>query len=88
MLLRMVIGEALIIAVAACVLGTAMGYQGAWAGREMNRLIIGLEMKAHFPWLGASLGWVMVTLITVAAALPAGYFVMRTSARALLQAKG
>jgi len=88
LLLRMVIGEALVIAIVACVLGTAMGYQGAWAGREMNRLIIGLEMKAHFPWLGASLGWVLVTLITVAAALPTGYFVMRTSARALLQAKG
>ncbi len=88
LLLRMVLGEALIIAIAACVLGTAMGYQGAWAGREMNKMIIGLELKTHFPWLGAGLGWVLVVVITIAAAVPTGYLVMRTSARALLQAKG
>lgn len=87
-LLRMVVGEALIIAIVACVLGTAMGYQGAWAGREMNKMIIGLDLKAHFPWIGSCVGWVLVMLITIAAALPAGYLVMRTSPRALLQAKG
>lgn len=88
LLLRMVIGEALVIALAACVLGSAMGFQGAWAGRRMNALIIGLEMKAHFPVLGTALGWLLVTIITVGAALPAGYFIMRTSPRELLQSKG
>ena len=87
-LLRMVIGEALIIAAVACVLGSAMGFQGAWAGREMNKMIIGLDTKAYFPIVGTLLGWVLVLLITIAAALPAGYLVMRTSPRALLQAKG
>ncbi|MCA9271653.1 MAG: FtsX-like permease family protein [Phycisphaerales bacterium] len=87
-LLRMVIGEALIIAAVACVLGSLMGFQGAWAGREMNRMIIGLEMKPYFPRFGVMLGWILVTIITIAAALPAGYLVMRTSPRALLQAKG
>lgn len=88
LLLRMVVGEALIIALVACILGTAMGYQGAWAGRRMNEMIMGLELKAHLPIVGTGLGWVLVTLITIGAALPAGYLVMRTSPRALLQAKG
>jgi putative ABC transport system permease protein len=87
-LLRMVVGEALIIAAVACVLGSAMGFQGAWAGREMNKMIIGLATKAYFPIVGTLLGWLLVLLITIAAALPAGYLVMRTSPRALLQAKG
>ncbi len=87
LLLRLVIGEALIIAAAACVLGSAMGLQGAWAGRRMNSLIMGLELKPHIPAIGISLGWVMVIVITVAAAVPAGYFIMRTSPRALLQSK-
>lgn len=88
LLLRMVIGEALVIAFAACVLGSALGFQGAWAGRRMNALIIGLEMKAHFPVLGTGLGWLLVIVITIGAALPAGYFIMKTSPRALLQSKG
>lgn len=88
LLLRMVVGEALVIAAAACVLGTAMGYQGAWAGRRMNELLMGLELKAHVPVVGTGLGWVLVVVITVAAALPAGWLVMRASPRSLLQAKG
>lgn len=88
LLLRMVLGEALVIAITACVLGTAMGMQGAWAGREINRMIIGLELKTQLPIVGTSVGWALVTLITVGAALPAGWLVMRASPRALLQAKG
>jgi putative ABC transport system permease protein len=87
MLLRLVVGEALVIAAAACVLGSAMGMQGAWAGRRMNSLLIGLELKPHVPVVGIGLGWIMVIVITVAAALPAGYLIMRTSPRALLQSK-
>lgn len=88
LLLRMVIGEALIIAVVACVLGTSMGLQGAWAARSMNAKIIGLSLGAHFPWLGMAMGWLMVLLITAGAALPAGYLVMKASPRALLQSRG
>lgn len=80
-------GEALIIAAAACVLGSAMGLQGAWAGRRMNSLIIGLELKPYFPVLGIGFGWAMVITVTVLAAIPAGYLVMRASPRELLSSR-
>jgi len=87
LLLRLVVGEALIIAAAACVLGSAMGLQGAWAGRRMNSLIIGLELKPYFPVLGIGFGWAMVITVTVLAAIPAGYLVMRASPRELLSSR-
>ena len=84
MLLRLVVGEALMIAVSACVLGTAMGFQGAYAGRRLYKLLLGVELHSTFPVRGVLLGWVLVTLITVLAAIPAGVLVMRTSPRDLL----
>lgn len=83
-LLRLVLGEALVIAIAAIVLGTAMGLQGAWAGRRLNQFLIGLELNLLIPIGGLAIGWATVTVITLLAALPAGLGVMRTGTRELL----
>jgi putative ABC transport system permease protein len=83
-LLRLVLGEAVVIAIAAIVLGSAMGLQGAWAGRRLNHFLVGLDLKLLIPIKGLAIGWGCVLLITLLAALPAGLAVMRTRPRELL----
>ncbi|MEO1584836.1 MAG: FtsX-like permease family protein [Planctomycetota bacterium] len=83
-LLRLVIGEAIVIAIAAIALGTAMGFQGAWAGRRMYRFLIGIDLQLLIPFEGLAIGWSAVAVITLLAALPAGLAVMRTGPRELL----
>jgi putative ABC transport system permease protein len=86
-LLRLVLGEAVIIALAACVLGTAMGFQIAWAGRRMNRLLVGIDLDLLVPVTGMAIGWGAVMVITLLAALPAALAVMRSPPRELLAAR-
>lgn len=84
LLLRLVIGEALVIALAAIVLGTCMGLQAAWAGRKINETLIGLELNLLIPVGGLAIGWSSVVIITLLAALPAGLGIMRAKSRELL----
>ena len=49
LLVRMVFGEALIIALAACIVGTVMGLHGSWAGQVMNELTLGSNSRSGFP---------------------------------------
>ncbi len=83
---RMVLGEALIIALAACIVGTAMGVHASWAGQVMNELTLGLQLKLRVPWDATLLGCGMLTLITVGAAMPAIVGVNRAKVRELLGA--
>lgn len=71
LLTRLIVGEALLIALAACILGTCMGLQGSWAGQRLNRLLLGLEMTIRPPLLPVALSWLALILLTLAAALPA-----------------
>ena len=83
---RLVLGEAIIIALGACIVGTAFGYHGAWAGQVMNELTLGFQMTTHLPLDATAMGWGMLTLITVGAALPAILGVNRAKVRELLGA--
>jgi|GEM_PF-193483 len=86
MVARLVLAEAIIIAAAACVGGTLMGIQGVAGAVNMNRLMIGIELHVRPPMLPISLGWVLVTLITVGAAAPAAWNLARQRPRELLGA--
>jgi hypothetical protein len=82
----MVLGEALIVALGACIMGTALGFHGAWAGQRMNELTLGFQMTTRLPLGATALGWGMLTAITVGAALPAIVGVNRARVRELLGA--
>lgn len=85
-LTRLVIGEALVIALAACVMGTLMGVQVSWGGQRMYELMLGLLLKLRIPVLPTAAGWVVVTLITLGAAWPAIWALGRKQPRELLAA--
>ena len=83
---RLVLGEALIIALGACIVGTAFGFHGAWAGQVMNELTLGFQMTTHLPLDATAMGWGLLTLITVGAAMPAILGLNRARVRELLGA--
>ena len=86
MLGRLVLGEALIIAVVACILGTALGFQGSWAGLKINAVAIGLQLEFRPQWDVVVLGSLLVTAITLGAAMPAIAGLMRMKPRELIAA--
>lgn len=84
LLARLVLGEAMLIAISACLLGTVMGMHGARAGQRMNEVIIGLSFRG-WPPIGPTLaGWAVVTVITLGAAAPAILMLNRAKVRELL----
>lgn len=68
---RLVIAEALIIAIAACLLGTLMGVQGSWAGQRLDRLLFGVDMRLRPPPIPIAICWGITVVLTLAAAAPA-----------------
>jgi len=86
LLTRLVVGEALLIAFAACALGTVMGLHAAWGGQRMNKALVGIELTTQVPWGALAGGWAALTLITLLAACPAAWSLSRKHPRELLAA--
>ncbi len=86
LLTRLILAEALLIALAACVLGTLMGLQGAFGGIRLNRLLWGLELRLTPPLIPILAGWGFVLAMTLGAAGPAVIALARKRPRDLLQA--
>jgi putative ABC transport system permease protein len=81
---RLVLGEALVVALGACLMGTLMGAQISWGGQRMMELILGLVLRVHLPPGPIAAGWGAVTLITVGAAWPAIWALGKKQPRELL----
>lgn len=86
LLARLVLAEALVIALTACVLGTLMGIQASWAGQRLYEVMIGLLLRLRPPVLPIAAGWLILIVITLGAAGPAAWALMRRSPRELLAA--
>jgi putative ABC transport system permease protein len=83
---RLVLGEAIIIAIVACLLGTIMGVQGSWAGQRQYQNLLGLDLTLKLPWGAIAAGWVILAAITLAAAWPAIWRLAQREPRELLGA--
>jgi putative ABC transport system permease protein len=84
LLTRLVLAEAVVIGLTASIAGTLMGIQGAWAGKRIYELLIGLLMELRVP-IGPTLaGWGAVFFFTVGAAVPAVVRLNRQRTRELL----
>jgi putative ABC transport system permease protein len=87
LLMRLVVAEAVLIAFTASVLGTLMGLQGAWAGRRLDELLLGLKMAARPDFAVIAGGIGIVIVFSVGAGLPAIFRLGQKSARELLSAR-
>lgn len=83
-LARLVLGEAMLVALAACVLGTLMGIQGSWAGQRLDRLLMGIDMRLRPPPLPIAVSWAILVVLTLGAAVPAVLRLNRLRPRDLL----
>lgn len=81
---RLVIGEALLVALAAGIVGTGLGLHLASMGSMWNRDLAGFATPLVIPWLPALAGWLVTTVMTTLAALPAALSLLKVSPRALL----
>lgn len=84
LLRRLVIGETIIIALAACVLGVALGMHGALNGQVIYEIVAGLSLKAIPPMLPIAFGCLAVLVTALGAAWPAAAKLSMKSPRALL----
>ena len=84
----LVCGQAILIALAACVLGTLLGLQAAWGGQVSNRKLIGIELAIRPPIGAIAFGWLVAIVMALLAAAPTAWRIGRASPRALLAARG
>lgn len=83
---RMVLGEAMLVAITACIVGTVMGMQAAWAGKVMYESVLGLVLSVRLPLGPTAAGWAATAAITIGAAVPAVMALSRRHPRELLGA--
>lgn len=85
---RLVLAEAILIAIGAIVLGTALGFQAAWAGQRMYELLIGLTLSLRPPVGPLMFSWTVTLVLTLLAAAPAVIALARRKPLELLGARG
>ena len=83
-LVGLVLGETIIMAIAALVSGTALGLQLAWMGVELYRDFAGLRLAWVVPYAPLAAGAAIVVTVALLAATPAVIRLARKPARALL----
>ena len=86
LLVRLVLAEAIIIAIVAVIVGTAMGIQASYAGQQLYRKLLGIEFANLPPLVPVLAGWAVVMVLTLAAAWPAVWRLNRKRPRELLAA--
>jgi putative ABC transport system permease protein len=84
LLARLVLGEALLVGITASIIGTLLGLQGAWAGRRLQEVLVGIELTGSVPWGAVAAGWAFVLALTLAAAVPAVVRLTRRPTRELI----
>lgn len=83
-LVRLVLAEAALIALAACVLGTLLGLQASTAGIRMHHVLFGIDTRFVVPVAALAAGWAALVALTLLAAWPMVRRLGATPTRALL----
>ena len=86
LLVRLILGEAAILALTGALIGTMLGLHLAWVGSMHYRDLAGLPVRLVLPHLPAAAGWLVLLALTLLAALPGVWSVVRPQPSALLAA--
>jgi ABC-type antimicrobial peptide transport system permease subunit len=86
LLVRLVVGEVLIVALAGAMLGTVLGIQAAWSEQKLMRLLLGLGVEFRPPLVPIAGAWVMLFGTCLLASAPAIWKLGRRAPRELLAA--
>jgi len=85
---RLILAEAILIAIGAIVLGSMLGFQAAWAGQRMYALLVGLSLSIRPPVGPVAFSWMVTMVLTLLAAAPAVIALARRKPLELLGARG
>lgn len=85
---RLILAEAVLIALGAIVLGTGLGFQAAWAGQRLYALLAGLTLSLRPPIGALAFSWAVTMVLTLLAAAPAVIALARRKPLELLGARG
>ena len=85
---RLILAEAVLIAIGAIVLGTGLGFQAAWAGQRLYALLAGLTLSLRPPIGPLVFSWAVTMVLTLLAAAPAVIALARRRPLELLGARG
>jgi putative ABC transport system permease protein len=83
---RLVLAEAIVVALAACIVGVAMGIQGSYGGVRLNAVIMGVELFLRPRFTPILTGCAILIALTLLAAAPAVIALSRKQPRELLAA--
>ena len=83
---RLVLAEAIVVAIAACIVGVAMGIQGSYGGVRLNAVIMGLELFLRPRLVPILSGCAILIALTLLASAPAVVALSRKQPRELLAA--
>ncbi|MBS0188768.1 MAG: ABC transporter permease [Planctomycetes bacterium] len=86
MVCRLVLAEAIVVALAACLVGVAMGIQGSYGGVRLNAVIMGVELLLRPEARAIAVGCAILIVLTLAAAAPSVFALSRKQPRELLAA--
>ncbi|MEM1422476.1 MAG: FtsX-like permease family protein, partial [Planctomycetota bacterium] len=82
---RLIVGEVLLVALNACLLGTAMGVQAAWGGLRLAEVIMKIKgVSATPPALPIAIGWATLLGLTLCFTVPIVVRLSKRRARELL----
>jgi putative ABC transport system permease protein len=84
LLVRLIFGEAALLAIVAAVVGAGLGLHLAAMGALNYRQLAGLPVRFVIPVLPAAMGWLTLLALTLLAALPGVLSVVRPQPSALL----
>ncbi len=86
---RLICGQALIIGIAACLLGTLLGLQAAWGGQQINRVLVGMDLNFRPPpMIPIVISWLAAIFLALLAAAPSALRLNRSSVRQLMSSSG
>jgi putative ABC transport system permease protein len=83
-LLRLILAEAALLALAGAIAGTAAGLHLAWVANIHYRHLLGLDLTLALPTGVAVAGWSILAALTLLAALPGALMVIRPTPSALV----
>lgn len=83
---RLICGEAALLALTGALTGSLMGLHLAWVSARFYRDLAGLPVQLVVPVIPAAVGWVVLLILTLLAALPAVLSIVRQRPSELLAA--
>jgi putative ABC transport system permease protein len=84
LLVRLIFGEAALLAIVAAIVGTGLGLHLAAIGAMNYRQLAGLPVRFVIPTMPTAIGWLTLLMLTLLAALPGVLSIVRPQPSALL----